>query len=349
MAEEEEEKTEEPTAKRISDAKEEGNVPKSAEVPGVVILTAASVYLLFFSGNIWQELKKTFIYIYSFIGHEIDSKVYYTISHTVIFDLLYILIPFFLLVIILAVVSNVAQFGFIAVAIKLKFEKIDPINGIKNIFSLKKLLEALKLTLKLSVIFLIMIVLFVLTWDDIIAMLDMEFPSSVNVMLTLTSYFIVAILLVIIIFAIIDFFFTRYYYFKSLRMTKQEVKDEFKQMEGDPQVKGRIRKIQREMAMQRMMKNVESADVVITNPTHYAVALKYDKNKQNAPIMVAKGVDYLALKIKQIAKEFDITIIENPPLARALYEQVEVDEEIPEEFYKAVAEIFRYIYELNNK
>jgi len=346
---EEEEKTEQPTAKRLSDAKNEGNVPKSAEVPGVVILTAASIYLLFFSDNIWIELKKTFVYIYSFIGSEIDSKVYYTIFHTVIFDLLYILIPFFLLVIILAVISNVAQFGFIAVAIKLKFERIDPINGIKNIFSLKKLLEAFKLTLKLGVIFLIMVVLFILTWKDIIAMMDMEFPASVNVMLTLTSYYIAAIILVIIIFAIIDFFFTRYYYFKSLRMTKQEVKDEFKQMEGDPQVKARIRKIQREMATQRMMKNVESADVVITNPTHYAVALKYEAKKHSAPVVVAKGVDYIALKIKEIAKEFNITIVENPPLARALYEQVEIDEEIPEEFYKAVVEIFNYIYQLNNK
>jgi len=349
MAEEEEEKTEEPTAKRISDAKEEGNVPKSAEVPGVVILSAASIYLLFFSDNIWIELKKTFIYIFSFVGQELDSRVYYTIIHTIIYDLLYTLIPFFIIILILAIVSNVAQFGFIATSIKLNFDRLNPISGLKNIFSIKKLLEVIKLTLKLSVIFVVMVALFALTWKDIIRMMDMEFPASVNVMLTLTFYFIAAILLVIIIFAIIDFFFTRYYYFKSLRMTKQEVKDEFKQMEGDPQVKARIRKIQREMATQRMMKNVESADVVITNPTHYAVALKYEKSKQNAPIMVAKGVDYIALKIKEIAKEFNITIIENPPLARALYEQVEIDEEIPEEFYKAVAEIFSYIYQLNNK
>jgi len=135
MAEDEEEKTEEPTAKRISDAKEEGNVPKSAEVPGVVILSAASIYLLFFSDNIWIELKKTFIYIFSFIGQDLDSRVYYTIIHTIIYDLLYILIPFFMIILILAIVSNVAQFGFIAIPIKLNFERLNPISGLKNIFS----------------------------------------------------------------------------------------------------------------------------------------------------------------------------------------------------------------------
>jgi flagellar biosynthetic protein FlhB len=286
------------------------------------------------------------LYIFSFVGKEIDATVIYTITHTIIFNILYTLIPFFILVLLLAIVSNVAQFGFIAVPIKFNLQKLDPITGVKNIFSMKKLLEAVKLSAKLTVIFIVMLSLFALVWDDIIAMMDMEFPASVNVMLTLTLYFVATILFIIIIFAFIDFVFTRYYYFKSLRMTKQEVKDEHKQLEGDPQIKGRIRKIQREMAMQRMMKNVENADVVITNPTHYAVALQYDQNKQNAPIVVAKGIDFLALKIKHIAKEHNITIIENPPLARALYDQVELDQEIPEEFYKAIAEIFTYIYQL---
>jgi len=346
MAEDEEEKTEEPTGKRLSDAKEEGNVPKSAEVPGAVILIFASIYLLFFSSDVFIELKKMMLYIFSFVGKEIDATVIYTITHTIIFNILYTLIPFFILVLLLAIVSNVAQFGFIAVPIKFNLQKLDPITGVKNIFSMKKLLEAVKLSAKLTVIFIVMLSLFALVWDDIIAMMDMEFPASVNVMLTLTLYFVATILFIIIIFAFIDFVFTRYYYFKSLRMTKQEVKDEHKQLEGDPQIKGRIRKIQREMAMQRMMKNVENADVVITNPTHYAVALQYDQNKQNAPIVVAKGIDFLALKIKHIAKEHNITIIENPPLARALYDQVELDQEIPEEFYKAIAEIFTYIYQL---
>jgi flagellar biosynthetic protein FlhB len=132
-------------------------------------------------------------------------------------------------------------------------------------------------------------------------------------------------------------------------MSKQEVKDEYKQMEGDPQVKGRIRSIQMKMSRQRMLKDVQDADVVITNPTHYAVALKYNKEEQSAPKIVGKGIDFLALKIKDIAREHKIPIIENPALARALHDQVEIDQEIPSEFYKAIAEIFTYIYELNKK
>ena len=132
-------------------------------------------------------------------------------------------------------------------------------------------------------------------------------------------------------------------------MSKQEVKDEYKQMEGDPQVKGRIRSIQMKMSRQRMLKDVQNADVVITNPTHYAVALKYNKEEQNAPKIIGKGIDFLAIKIKDIAREHKIPIIENPALARALHDQVEVDQEIPSEFYKAIAEVFTYIYELNKK
>jgi flagellar biosynthetic protein FlhB len=168
-------------------------------------------------------------------------------------------------------------------------------------------------------------------------------------MLKLTLYFISAILFIIFIFAIIDFYFTKHYYIESLKMSKQEIKDEFKNMEGDPQVKGRIRRIQMRMAQQRMMSSVPEADVVITNPTHYAVALKYDNKVNTAPKIVAKGIDFLAIKIREIAKDHNIPIIENPSLARSLYDQIEIDREIPGEFYKAMAEIFSYIYELKRK
>jgi flagellar biosynthetic protein FlhB len=136
---------------------------------------------------------------------------------------------------------------------------------------------------------------------------------------------------------------------KSLRMSKQDIKDEFKNMDGDPQVKARIRRIQMQMSQKRMMSEVPEADVVITNPTHYAIAMKYDKQVHNAPMIVAKGIDFLAIKIKDIARENKIPIIENPSLARALYDQIEIDQQIPEEFYKAIAEIFSYVYELKNK
>ena len=345
----EEEKTEEPTSKKIEDSKSEGNVPKSAEIPGAVILALSSVYLIFFADPIYLEIEKMIRYIFSFIGSELNSRVYYTIVNTVIYTVLYSLMPLFIMIIFLAVVSNVAQFGFIITAMKFNLGTLNPISGMKNVFSAKKALEALKLIAKLTVIFITMVVLLGIVWDDIIAMMDQNLQNALNSMFILLLYFVFTILFIIILFAIIDFYFTRYYYFKQLRMTKQEVKDEHKNIEGNPEVKARIKSIQMKMARQRMMADVPNADVVITNPDHYAVALQYDDKKSSAPKIVAKGIDFLALKIKDIAKQSNIPIIEDPALARALYEQLEVEQEIPEAFYKAIAEIFTYIYSLNGK
>ena len=345
----EEEKTEEPTSKKIEDAKQKGNVPKSAEVPGTAILFFSSLYLLFFADAFFLDIKKMMLYIYSFIGSEMDGRVYYTISHTIITTMMYALFPLFFLVLFLAIIFNTMQFGFIITPLKLELNKINPISGFKNIFSLKKVLEALKLTAKLAIIFIVMVIVLAIIWDEILAMMNKDLPASMASMITLTMYFLLTILLIIIIFAIIDFFFTRHYYFKQLKMSKQEIKDEHKQMEGDPLVKGRIRQIQMKMAKQRMMSDVPDADAVITNPTHYAIALKYDEKKTGAPVVVAKGIDFLAIKIKEIARQSDIPIIEDPALARALYDQVEIEQEIPEIFYKAIAEIFTYIYNLNKK
>ncbi|MEA3352288.1 MAG: flagellar biosynthesis protein FlhB [Campylobacterota bacterium] len=343
----EEEKTEEPTSKKIEDSKKEGNVPKSAEVSGAAILFFCSIYLLFFADNLFKEIQNMIFYTYSFIGSPMDGKEYYKITSTIALSMMYAMLPLFFMVILLAIIFNVMQFGFLITPLKLKLEKIDPISGFKNVFSMKKAIEALKLTAKLLIIFIVMVIILALVWDSILAMMNMELNKSIDTMIILTIYFLLTILLIIVIFAIIDFFFTRYYYFKQLRMSKQDLKDEHKQMEGDPQVKGRIRSIQMKMSKQRMMADVPDADVVVTNPTHYAVALKYDDKKSSAPIVVAKGIDFLALKIKDIARESKIPIIEDPALARAIYEQVEVEQEIPEVFYKSIAEIFTYIYNLN--
>jgi len=345
----EEEKTEEPTGKKIEDAKQDGNVPKAAEVPGAAILFFSSIYLLFFADSMFLSIKDMMEYVFSFIGSEMSGRLYYTIASTVVYGMLYTLFPLFLLVIFLAVIFNLMQFGFVMIPLKLELSKINPMSGFKNIFSAKKAIEALKLTAKLILIFIVMLIILSLVWDDILAMMDKSLNESLNAMVKLTMYFLLTILVIIIIFAIIDFFFTRHYYFKQLRMSKQEIKDEHKQMDGDPIVKGRIRQIQMKMARQRMMSDVSDADVVITNPTHYAVALKYEKEKSSAPIVVAKGIDFLALKIKDIARESDIPIIEDPALARAIYDQLEVEQEIPEVFYKAIAEIFTYVYSLNGK
>jgi flagellar biosynthetic protein FlhB len=342
-------KTEEPTSKKIEDARNEGNISKSAEISGAVVLTLGTMYLLFFSSYSMMEIKKLMLFSYSFIGQELDGPIFYVITSEMVITLLKALAPLFILVIVLALASNWFQFGFLAIPLKFDLQKLDPMKGLKNIFGFKKLIEALKLSAKLTIIMIVMVLIFMITYQDFITMMNQELSLTIATMLKLTFYFLSAILLIIIIFAIIDFYFTRHYYMKSLRMSKQEIKDEFKNMEGDPQVKGRIRRIQMQMAQKRMMSSVPDADVVITNPTHYAVALKYDNKINSAPKIVAKGIDFIALRIRDIAKENKVPIIENPALARSLYEQIDIDREIPGEFYKAMAEIFSYIYELKRK
>jgi len=339
-------KTEEPTSKKISDARAKGNVGKSAEVVGALTLTLGSVYLLFFSSFTTNTIKNLMLYTFGLIGQEMNGTVYYSLFDYSLSSLLIALAPLFSLVILLTLIGNWAQFGFLMNPLKLELSKINPISGLKSLFSIKKFIEAAKLTAKLSLIVLVMCILFLLTGEAFLAMMDKEFYAALNAMILLIAYFLAAILLIIIIFAIIDFFFTKHYYIKSLKMSKQEIKDEYKNMEGDPVVKGRIRRLQMKMAQERMMQSVHTADVVITNPTHYAVALKYDKSVNAAPIILAKGIDFLAIKIKDIANDNEIPIIENPALARALYDQLEVEQSIPEAFFKAIAEIFTYVYEL---
>lgn len=343
----EQEKTEEPTSKKIDDAKKEGNVPKSAEVSGAAILFFASIYLLFFADMMYESIEAMMLHVYSFIGQEMDGKLFFTITSTIFWSILYNMLPLMFVIFLLAIVFNVMQFGFVVTPVKLELTKIDPISGFKNVFSMKKALEALKLTAKLTIIFIVMVILLAIVWDAILAMMNKDVEASLESMIELIIYFLLTILFIVIVFALIDFFFTRHYYFKQLRMSKQEIKDEHKQLEGDPIVKSRIRQIQMKMSRERMMADVPDADVVITNPTHYAVALKYDKETKEAPIVVAKGINFLALKIKEIALESKVPIVEDPALARALYDQVEVEQEIPQSMYKAIAEIFTFVYNLN--
>jgi len=343
----EQEKTEEPTSKKIEDSKKEGNVPKSAEVPGAAILFFSSLYLLFFADPLFQAIRDMMVYVYSYIGEEMSGEVFFTIASTVMWSIMYSLMPLFAMIFLLAVIFNVMQFGFVVAPLKMELQKIDPISGFKNVFSMKKAIEALKLMAKLTVIFIVMVVLLMIVWDAILAMMDKEIRASLDAMLELILYFLLTILFIVSFFALLDFFFTRYYYFKQLRMSKQEIKDEHKQLEGDPLVKSRIRQIQMKMSKERMMADVPNADVVITNPTHYAVALSYDKEKSDAPVVVAKGINFIALRIKELAMESKIPIVEDPALARALYEQVEVEQQIPESMYKAIAEIFTFVYNLN--
>ena len=225
------EKTEEPTPKKIEQAREEGNVGKSAEIVGAAVLFFGSLYLLFFSSWTFNEIKKMMIYTYSFIGKDNDSSTFLNIAYTVSVSAFTSVLPIFVVVIVIALASNWTQFGFLSNPIKIDFQRLDPIKGLANLFSFKKLLEAFKLTVKLGVIFVVMVLLIVFTANDLLSMMNKDLDFSLQSIVELIVIYLSSILLIIIIFAIIDFYFTHFYYMESLKMSVQEIKDEFKSME----------------------------------------------------------------------------------------------------------------------
>ncbi len=340
------EKTEEPTPRKLEDARKEGNVPKSQEFSGFIILFISSVILIFYIKYVTGDLEDYFRYISSLIGVELTLRRFYDLVLNTLFYVFKILLPIMLIIVIAAVIANVSQIGFLFTLKPIipKFEKINPIKGLKNLFSVKKAVEGLKTVLKVSIAFVVGYYLFLGFLSEIPKLALMNVFEQIRWFGEKSVILIFSMLGVFFVFALIDFIYQRYSYKKSLRMSKQEIKDEFKQTEGNPEVKAKIRRIQMEMSKKRMMAEVPKADVVITNPTHYAVAIRYDKDKENAPRVLAKGVDNMALKIKEIARQNGIMIVENPPLARELYKSVEIGEMIPAKLYKAVAEVLAYVY-----
>ena len=340
------EKTEEPTPKKIEEARKEGNVPKSMELTGFIILFLASLIIIFYMKFVTGRVEEYFKYIYMFIGSEITNEKFYQIVIKSLEFFFVILLPVMFVIVIAAIIGNVSQFGFLFTVKPIipKFDKINPVKGFKRLFSVKTFVEGLKTTLKVFIAFLVGFWLFWTFLSEIPKLELMQIFEQLKWFENKAAIIIFSMLGVFFTFAVIDIIYQRYTYKKSLRMSKQEIKDEFKQTEGNPEVKAKIRQIQREMAKKRMMAEVPKADVVITNPTHYAVAIRYDKEKEDAPRVVAKGTDHLALKIKEIAREAGVMIVENPPLARELYKSVEIGEIIPAKLYKAVAEVLAYVY-----
>ncbi len=340
------EKTEEPTSKKIEDARKEGNVPKSQDISGFITLFVAVVAILTLTKYISIHIENLYRYYSSFMGSDLTknsilSMVIYTSK-----ELLLSILPIALSVAIAGVLSNVIQFGFVFSNKPLipDLKKIDPIKGLKNLFSIKKLIESLKVILKVSFVFSIASYFFL---SFIKQLPHVAYYSIFDQILWLREKIVIlasVMLILFLVLSIADLLIVRYQYFKDLRMSKQEIKDEFKQMEGDPQIKARIRKIQMEMAQKRMMQEVPNADVIITNPTHYAVAIKYDRQKDKAPVVIAKGINEVALKIKEIGRKHMVQIVENPPLARELYKLCDIDKTIPQKLYKAVAEVLAFVY-----
>ena len=345
------EKTEEPTPKKIEDARKEGNVPKSQDTSGVITLFVAILAFLMLFPYMASHLLNLFKYLFSLIGTEIDKAFLIGVAFIIIKEFLLVVLPLATAVAVGGIIAAVAQFGFLFTtkAIMPDFKKIDPIKGTKNLFSMKKLIDGVKITFKsfstlgVGFMFFFMFILELPTvalfglGDQLVWMKDKAIIIAF------------VMLLIIFIFALIDIVIVRKQYFDGLKMSKQEIKDEMKNMEGDPLIKGKIRQKQMEISRQRMMSEVPNADVVITNPTHYAVAIKYDQEKYREPIVVAKGMDNMAQQIKKVARENNVHIVQNPPLARSLYDEVDVDKPIPEALFVAVAEVLAYVFKMNKK
>ncbi|MCF6330866.1 MAG: flagellar biosynthesis protein FlhB [Sulfurimonas sp.] len=344
------EKTEQPTDKKIEDARKEGNVPKSQDASGVITLFIAILSFLLLFPYMSSHMIFLFKYYFSLHGVPLDKALMIDIAIITIREFLFIIMPITIAVAVAGVIAAFAQFGFLFApdAIVPKLSKLDPIKGTKNLFSVKKLLEGLKITLKSFTTLGIGFLFFFFYIEELptVALFglgdQLEWLQEKAIVLSFIMLFI------IFIFAIIDIIIVRKQYFDGLKMSIQEVKDEMKNLEGDPLIKAKIRQKQMEISKNRMMSEVPDADVVITNPTHYAVALKYEELK-GAPIVVAKGKDHLAQQIKKIARENNVQIIQNPPLARSLYTDVEVEKTIPEALFIAVAEVLAMVYKTNKK
>lgn len=340
------EKTEEPTSKKIEDARKEGNVPRSQDTSSVITLTVAVVAVFMFVMFITNRLEYLYAYYHSFIGVELTKQTIFEIGFVSLRELLFMILPIAGIVAISGVIAALVQFGFIFTTKPLTpdIKKIDPIKGLGKLFSMKKLIEGIKVTLKVAIVFGIAFYFLIQYTKELPTVINFDLFGQMDWLVEKIIILVLIMLLIFFILGMIDLMIVRYQYFKDLRMSKQEVKDEYKQMEGDPHIKAKIRQVQMQIAQKRMMSSIPDADVIITNPTHYAVALRYDKTKEQAPRVIAKGVDHLALRIKEIGRENMIQIVENPPLARELYGLVEVDEIIPENLYKAVAEVLAFIF-----
>lgn len=353
MAEEDDsQKTEEPTDRKLRKAREKGQVAQSQEVKTWAVLFGGAAGLFFLAPMIADNLRmmmRTFIENPHAI--EVGFNHLHLVFADVALDLLLILGPLFLLLLVLAIAGNVVQFGLMFAPEKVKPDpsKISLLKGVKRMFSMRSLVEFTKGVLKLLVVGAVGFLLALPLLNDITLVPEFSIGAILDRVDAIAIRIVVGALAVMSVIAVIDWMYQKHAFTKQMRMSKQEVKDEHKQSEGDPQVKARIRRLRQERAQRRMMAAVPEADVVITNPTHYAVALSYKMEEMTAPRLVAKGIDTLAFKIREVAEFHDVPVVENPPLARALYAAVELDEEIPPEHFRAVAEVIGYVMRLKGK
>lgn len=350
------EKTEEASSKRLTDSRERGQVSKSQDVTTFFMLTIGIAGVFTLGGYVLDGISDIMIYIFSNL-----NNINLTDSNAVN-KITYFVFSIFLLLIPLAAISATAAFLGEVVQVKLKFASkkfteglnfkqiFNPFSGMKKIFfSKNSLFEMSKSFLKLIVLGYFIYSILMDNAEETLHVMEMPISEISNFMIRVSKELVLKVFLVYSIIAVADFFYQKKKFKKDMMMTKQESKEETKQMQGDPQVKARFRGLMRGRIMSLMMNNMQTADVVVTNPTHFAVAIKYDPEKVNAPYIVAKGADFMAAKIREEANNYDIPIVENPPLARTLFYNVEINQVVPESLFKTIAEILAYVYNLKKK
>lgn len=349
------EKTEEPTAKKLLDARKEGQVAKSQELNTAVMLFMLFLVLKLYVGLIGTKFLETFSKVYENLDMVVknDFPMYQMISYLRygIIQIIVIALPIYLGGVVVAFIVNKAQIKWKVTTkpLKPKLSKLNPIKGFGKMFSKQKLMELLFSVAKIILIGVIVYNTLKDQWGVLFRLYDYSLTQALSVIGSLVITLGLKISAFFLIIGFADLLYQKKKFTKDMRMSKQEIKDEFKNSEGDPQIKGKIRSKMQEASRRRMMNAIPTADVVITNPTHFAVALYYDREAGAAPVVVAKGADYIAQKIKEVARENQVEIVENKPLARMLYFNVDLDQEIPQELYQMVAEILAYVYRIKNK
>jgi flagellar biosynthetic protein FlhB len=343
------ERTEEATPRRLQQAREKGQVARSKELASALVLIVGAVSLIWFGEALARSLFSIMRRLFDLTRDEIfDTAKLFDIALGAMRDMLF---PLFLILITLFIAALIGAAGvggisFSAEAAMPKLSKMNPLSGIKRMIGMQSWVELIKSILKVVLVTGIAIYLIHASQADLIQLSMEVYPQNIFHALDILLNFILLISCSLLIVVAIDIPFQIWQHSEQLKMTKQEVKDEYKETEGKPEVKGRIRMLQREAAQRRMMADVPQADVIITNPEHFSVALRYKQKTDRAPIVIAKGTDHMALKIREVAREHDITIVPAPPLARALYHSTELEQEIPDGLFTAVAQVLAFVFQL---
>ncbi|HEY9051157.1 MAG TPA: flagellar biosynthesis protein FlhB [Gammaproteobacteria bacterium] len=351
MAEQEtgQERSEQPTPKRLDDARKKGQVPRSRELNTMVVMALSAVAMIMLGQAMIADLSELLKDHFQISRQDIfDVRAVLRMFYEAMFDALWLLLPFFGMVVAAALLApmSIGGWSFSFEALQPKLSKLDPIKGLKRVFSLKGLMELVKAFAKFALVAAAAVTVIWVQMDDFSQLGHEDLTTALahaGELLTSAFLYVTASLIII---AAIDVPFQIWDHNKQMRMTRQEVKDEMKDTEGKPEVRSRIRQLQRELAQGRMMEAVPKADVVVTNPTHFAVALKYDQGNMRAPLVLAKGTDLIAANIRRVAEENKVMLVEMPPLARALYHSTEIGQEIPHGLYVAVAQLLAYVYQL---